>query len=85
METVMNRVLNLREGGSERECFNQWEDHFTVMKLLAELYSCNGLVATFDVRLKEQSARNVPASEFVSLILRSIRHTTDSRKKGALN
>ena len=45
-------VLNVCEGGSEREYLDQWEDHSIEWKILAELSSFKELVAAFDMFLK---------------------------------
>ena len=78
-------VLNVCEGGSERECLVQWEDHSIKWKILAELSSFKELVAAFDVYLKEHQARNVSYTKYVSAGFRSSRYTADSLKKRALN
>ena len=41
-------VLNVREGGSKRECSVQWKDHSIEWRMLAELSSLKELVAAFD-------------------------------------
>ena len=78
-------VLNVREGGSKRECLIQWEDHSIEWKILAELSGFKELKIAFDVFLKEHQAWDVLYTKFVSAGLRSIRYTADSLKKRALN
>ena len=46
-ESAMQRILNEREGNSERKCLIQWEDGSIDLKLLTKLSSCKDLVTIF--------------------------------------
>ena len=78
-------VLNVREGGSKRNCLVQWRNHSTGWKILAELSSFKELVGCIRCVLEGNQAWGVLYTKFVSAGIRSIWYTADSLKKRAQN